>query len=73
MDDAQLIPDEGWTTYGGSARKWHFAIERNNYRSLCGKWAKSPFAIMDPRLDPDDGIVSPNECVACRRKLDKRK
>lgn len=74
MDDmAELVPyEEGWTTYGNSARKWHFTTDRGEFKSLCGKWQKSPFAIMDPRLDPDEGSPTSNECKECRRRLDKR-
>jgi hypothetical protein len=64
----------GWTNYGGSSRKWHYTDDpEGEGRSLCRKWARSPFTAGTPlNLEPD-GKPSPDDCVACRRKLDKRK
>ena len=66
---------EGWTNFGGQSRKFHY-IPAENDRALCGKWALSPFAGKDARqlanLQPDDG-PSKDDCVACRRKLDRRR
>jgi hypothetical protein len=66
-------PIAGWTDFGGQSRKFHF-IPADTNRALCGKWGLSPF-IGDARelahLQAEDGR-SPNDCVACRRKLDAR-
>lgn len=65
---------EGWTNFGGQARKFHY-IPADNDRALCGKWALSPFvakAREAANLEPDTGKASPDDCAACRRKLDAR-
>jgi hypothetical protein len=57
---------QGWT-YLLNSRKWHyFTSERNS--SLCGKF-------MLLRLPDDlqqDNNGSPDNCVACRRALEKQ-
>lgn len=66
---------EGWTDFGGQARKFHY-IPADNDRALCGKWGLSPFvgggAREKANLQPDTGTPSPDDCAACRRKLDAR-
>lgn len=63
---------EGWTDFGGQARKFHY-IPADDNEALCGKWALSPF-VKNARshLEPDTGQPSKDDCVACRRKLDAR-
>lgn len=65
---------EGWTDFGGQARKFHY-VPADNQRALCGKWGLSPF-VADARqkanLQADTGKPSPDDCKACRRKLDAR-
>lgn len=65
---------EGWTDFGGQARKFHY-VPSDDDRALCGKWGLSPFvaaAREKAHLQPDAGKPSPDDCVACRRKLDAR-
>lgn len=66
---------EGWTDFGGQARKFHF-IPAEDKTALCGKWMISPFAdeaeFREKRLHPETGPSS-DDCVACRRKLEKRR
>lgn len=71
------IVQEGWTDFGGQARKFHFIPgDDPDGRALCGKWGLSPF-VKDARahahLQPDDGNPGSDDCKACRRKLDARK
>jgi hypothetical protein len=55
--------NEGWGWLMNS-RKWHYFVEK---KSLCGKWA----IFKDDDLEQgDDG--SPDNCVACKRKLKSR-
>lgn len=63
----------GWTDYGGSSRKFHWTDDADgDGRSLCGKWARNPFAgNAQLRVEPDTG-PSPDDCAACRRKKDAR-
>jgi hypothetical protein len=64
-------PQEGWTDFGGQARKFHY-IPTGDDRALCGKWGLNPFigqAREKARLQPDNGR-SVDDCKACRRKLD---
>lgn len=56
--------DEGWT-WLSNARKWHYFVDK---KSLCSKW----------EIWTDDGLEegkddSPDNCVACKRKLKKRR
>jgi hypothetical protein len=63
---------EGWTDLGGSARKFHY-IPADDSTALCRKWSLSPFvenARERAHLQPDTGQASPDDCKACRRKLD---
>lgn len=46
-------------------KKFHW-IE--NRESLCGKWM---FLGQDPQAFDDDTTVKKDECVVCRKKLDK--
>lgn len=56
---------EGWG-FTGTSRKAHYFREG---MSLCGKWGfRSPNA----PLEPDNG-PSRDDCVACRRALDREK
>lgn len=55
---------EGWTWIVGAA-KWHYM---RNGRSLCGKW----MLLGKPELEQGNDS-SPDNCVACRRKLEKEK
>lgn len=61
----------GWTDFGGSARKFHY-VPADDGQALCNKWALSPF-VANARekawLQPDTGVESPDDCKACRRKL----
>jgi hypothetical protein len=54
---------EGWG-FPGSGRKAHYF--KPDGRSLCGRWG-----FFGGRTEPDDG-PSPDDCVGCRRELDKR-
>lgn len=66
---------EGWTDFGGQSRKFHY-IPADDPRALCGKWGLSPFveaARERAHLQEDTGAASPDDCKACRRKLDARK
>ena len=62
----------GWTTYGGSTRKFHYTDDADGAgRSLCGKWRRNTrkaSLLVAPETGP-----RPDDCVACRRKLDARK
>lgn len=60
----------GWTNFGGMAKKFHW-LPSDSDRALCGKWGLG-FAATRAQVDlqPDTG-PSPDDCVACRRKLDK--
>jgi hypothetical protein len=53
---------EGWGKPTNS-KKWHYFIDG---MALCGKWGfyRGP-------LEPDDG-ESPDDCKACRRKLENK-
>ena len=55
----------GWACPANS-RKWHFFGP--DKMSLCRKWAM-PFSSLN-QLEPEDGY-SPDDCAACRRKLNK--
>jgi hypothetical protein len=68
------MASEGWTNFNGQARKFHY-IPADTEWALCGKWGLSPFvanAREHANLEPDSGTPSPDDCVACRRKLDAR-
>ena len=60
------ITDEGWL-YPPRLRKAHYF--RADGRSLCGKYAS--FGAPRSAFEPDNGSASPNDCKACRTKLDK--
>ncbi len=53
---------EGWV-FAHYMRKAHY---QRNGRTLCGKYGAFPAAA----LEPDTGVVGPDDCAACRRKLD---
>jgi hypothetical protein len=65
----------GWTTYGDSARKFHYTEDADgDGRSLCGKWARNPFARVALPVTPDnaageDGKPGKDDCVVCWRRL----
>jgi len=66
----QLADDRGWWFPGGTRGKAHWATADG--RSLCGKWAA--FGAPAAAFEHDGGErTSPDECVACRRKLDRRR
>jgi hypothetical protein len=54
---------EGWARPLNS-RKHHYFRKR---QSVCGKWM-----LFNDNLEPDT-FASPDDCVACRRALDKEK
>lgn len=59
----------GWSNLGGQARKFHFFDDPEpGTRALCGKWE----IFRRHELEPDTGNASPDDCAACRRKLDAR-
>lgn len=63
---------EGWTDYGGSSRKWHYVTDADgDGRSLCGKWARSPFAAGVLHV-ADGKDESPDNCAECKRRKAKR-
>ena len=62
---ADIQPDAGWAF--GNARKAHYYDGER--RSLCGKYA-APFMPRDA-FEPEDK-PSKDDCVACRRRLEKR-
>jgi hypothetical protein len=66
MIDSQKAtnPDEGWW-FPGLSRKAHYFREG---RSLCGKWGTFGQQPLTP-----DTHKSPDDCAACRRKLDREK
>lgn len=70
-------PSEGWTDFNGQSRKFHYIpADDPGGRALCGKWGLSPFVANArelARLQPDTGAPSPDDCKACRRKLDARR
>jgi hypothetical protein len=59
----------GWF-FPGNARKAHF--DGGDGMALCGKWArKNPFGGGEAPIEAGaDAPASPDDCVACRRKLD---
>jgi hypothetical protein len=62
----------GWTDFGGQSRKFHY-IPADDSNALCRKWCLSPLvsnARERAHLQPDTGKPSPDDCKACRRKLD---
>ncbi len=58
-----------WPT---SARKAHF--DGGDGRALCGKWARiNPFSGAAAPIDGGaDSPPSPDDCVACRRRVEAR-
>jgi hypothetical protein len=54
-----------WAFPTTSARKCHYFPEGGT-RSLCGK-----YALLWGLRPPADGSRSPDDCVVCRRRLDK--
>ena len=55
---------EGWTWLSNST-KWHYFVDN---RSLCGKFA----LLRIPKLEQgNDGSL--DNCIACKKKLEKRK
>lgn len=59
----------GWSNMGGQARKFHY-FDSNEPAAvaLCGKWG----IWRSHALQVDNGQPGPDDCVVCRRKLDKR-
>jgi hypothetical protein len=55
-------PNVGWFKFSNS-RKFHWIVAG---RSLCGKW----LYLGNGRLDFIMGKPGPDDCRACRRKLD---
>ena len=55
---------EGWTWLSNS-RKWHYFVDN---RSLCGKFG----LLSSPKLEQGND-TSPDNCMACRKKLEKPK
>lgn len=53
---------EGWGKPPGS-RKWHYF---RNATALCGRYG---FRLTDDN-EPDTGKPSPDDCTACRKKLE---
>jgi hypothetical protein len=62
---------EGWTDFNGQSRKFHY-IPADDDIALCGKWTLFRATREEARLRPDT-FASPDDCKACRRKLDARK
>lgn len=61
-----MITDQGWA-FPGTSRKAHYF--RADKLALCRKWASMR---MPPEaFEHDTGSPSNDDCVACRRKLDK--
>lgn len=67
-----MSAQEGWTNFGGQARKFHF-LPADEDTALCKKWGLG-FGVTRERVDlqPENG-PSPDDCVSCRRKLNARK
>lgn len=63
MSDQMQIA--GWVFPPGS-RKCHY-VEAGSMTSLCGKWG----FIINAHRQADTGSAGPDDCAACRRKLDK--
>ena len=60
------LTDQGWA-FPSTSRKAHYF--RGNGVALCDKWAS---LWMPPQaFEPDTGKPSRDDCVACRRKLEK--
>ena len=57
------VTDKGWGFPTRAARKAHYF--REDGRSLCGRYGS--FGI---RTDPETTGASPDDCAACRRRLD---
>jgi hypothetical protein len=57
----ELQEREGWG-FPGAARKAHYF---RGAISICRRW------FYGGRLEPETGKRSPNDCVQCRRLLDK--
>ncbi len=56
------MKSEGWAWPTATARKAHYFRET---RSLCGK-----YAYWAAEFDGDASAKSPDDCAACRRKLE---
>lgn len=57
----------GWSDLGGLTRKLHyFPRAKRGTVALCGKWMIG----REHPLQAEVGKPSPDDCVACRRKLD---
>ena len=56
--------ETGWG-YPGLVGKAHWFGPDG--RSLCGRWAR-----FRTPVEPDDGRRTPDDCTACRRRLDAR-
>jgi len=58
------MPREGWG-WIRDTRKWHYFVDG---RSLCGKWMGLGLGELEQGNDD-----SPDNCVACKKALSKRK
>ncbi len=58
----------GWF-FPTAARKAHF--DGGDGVALCGKWGRVGFGAAAPIQAGAESPPSPDDCVACRRKLDK--
>jgi len=58
-----MTEKEGWAM-PLNAKKYHYFMEG---MSLCARF------MFIGTLEPDDGKESPDDCKACRRKLEKKK
>lgn len=65
MNDTEVV--EGWVFPTTSARKVHYF--RTRERSLCGRYALL-YTPPGHLVTPDHGKPGPDDCAACRRKLD---
>ena len=59
----QEVPKEGWG-WPGLAKKSHYFVDG---MSLCRRW------LYMGMLEAETHKRSPDDCMPCRRKLDKRK
>jgi hypothetical protein len=56
----------GWSDLGGMARKFHYFPDNvGGTLALCGKWG----IMRTHKLQPETGTKTPDDCVACTRRL----
>jgi hypothetical protein len=60
--------ERGWFWPTG-AKKCHF--DGGDGRALCGKWARFGLGGSAPLEGAPDAPPSPDDCVACRRRLEE--